>query len=404
MSVEASTSRRADALVIGGGIVGLATAYALVKMGRRVIVLEKETRVAAHQSGRNSGVIHSGIYYRPGSLKAENCREGKKRLIEFCQEEGVTYEMCGKVIVAAEERERPGLFHILDKGKANGIECRLISPAELKEVEPHAVGVAAIHVPEAGIVDYKGVCDRLADKVREHDGEIVLDAEVVELRETAWGMVAETTAGVFEAAVGVNCAGLYSDRIARMSGFEPDVRIVPFRGEYYELVEERRHLCRNLIYPVHDPNFPFLGVHATRMHDGRVECGPSAVLALAREGYSWKDINVGELGEALTYPGLVRMLMRHWRKGMLEIRQSFSKAYYTKTLQRLIPEIREEDLVPAPSGVRAQAISRDGSLVDDFYVVANGHYVHVLNAASPAATSALNVGEYIAEHVRERWM
>jgi (S)-2-hydroxyglutarate dehydrogenase len=404
MSADETTSRRADALIIGGGIVGLATAYALAEAGRRVIVLEKEDRVAAHQSGRNSGVIHSGIYYRPGSLKAENCREGKKRLIEFCEEEGVAYEMCGKVIVASEERERPGLMHILDKGKANGIECRLISPAELKEIEPHAVGVAAIHVPEAGIVDYKGVCDRLADKVRELDGEIVLNAEVIELRETAWGMVAETTAGVFEGAVGVNCAGLFSDRIARMAGFEPDVRIVPFRGEYYELIPERRHLCRNLIYPVHDPAFPFLGVHATRMFDGRVECGPSAILALAREGYSWGNVSLRDLTEALSYPGLMRMLLRHWRKGMLEIRQSLSKPYYTKTLQRLIPEIREEDLIPAPSGVRAQAIARNGQMVDDFYVQPNGHYVHVLNAASPAATSSLNVGEYIAEHVRERWM
>lgn len=399
------TSQRADALIIGGGIVGLATAYALQKSGHNnVIVLEKEDRVAVHQSGRNSGVIHSGIYYRPGSLKAENCREGKRRLVEFCEAEGIAYEMCGKVIVATEERERPGLLHILDRGKDNGIECELIGPERLKEIEPHAHGVAAIHVPEAGIVDYRGVCERLSELVQEQGGEIITNARVHELRDTAWGMVAETTAGIFEGQVGVNCAGLYSDRIARMAGYQPDVHIVPFRGEYYELIPERRYLCRNLIYPVHDPAFPFLGVHATRMFDGRVECGPSAILALAREGYSWHDLSLRDMAAALTYPGLLRMLLRHWRKGLLEIRQSLSKSTYTRTLQRLIPDIREEDLVPAPSGVRAQALRRDGQMVDDFYVVREGNFVHVLNAASPAATSSLNVGEYVAGQVRERWV
>lgn len=392
------TSHRADVIIIGGGIVGLATAYALQNRGRRnVIILEKEDRVAAHQSGRNSGVIHSGIYYRPGSLKAENCREGKKRLVSFCEEEGIAYEMCGKVIVAAHERERPALLHTLEKGTLNGIACALIERDLLREMEPHAEGVAAVHVPEAGIVDYRGVCERLSEKISEAGGQVVLKSAVREIRHTARGIVAETDGGIFEGEVGVNCAGLHSDRVAKMAGFRPDVRIVPFRGEYYELIPERRHLCRNLIYPVHDPAFPFLGVHATRMFDGRVECGPSAILALAREGYSWGHVRPRDMLEVLTFPGLFRLLARHWKKGILEIRQSLSKRFYTQTLQRLIPEIREEDLLPAPSGVRAQAITRNGTLVDDFYVIRSGHFVHVLNAASPAATSSFNIGEYIAD-------
>jgi (S)-2-hydroxyglutarate dehydrogenase len=392
------TSRRADVIIIGGGIVGLATAHALQNRGRRnVIVLEKAERVAAHQSGRNSGVIHSGIYYRPGSLKADNCREGKKRLVKFCDDEGVSYEMCGKVIVASHERERPALLHILEKGIANGISCELIDRERLLELEPHAEGVAAIHVPQAGIVDYRGVCERLSVKISEAGGQVILGSAVREIRHTSRGIVAETGSGIFEGEVGVNCAGLHSDRIARMAGFRPNVSIVPFRGEYYELIPERRHLCRNLIYPVHDPAFPFLGVHATRMFDGRVECGPSAILALAREGYSWRNIRPRDLAEAVAFPGLIRMLARHWKKGLSEIYQSVSKRAYTRTIQRLIPEITEADLIPAPSGVRAQAIGRDGTLVDDFHVVRSGHFVHVLNAASPAATSSFKVGEHIAD-------
>ena len=316
------TPSTCDVVVIGGGIVGLATAYALQQShpGKRVMVVEKEDRVGAHQSSRNSGVIHSGIYYRPGSLKAINCRGGKRRMVEFCEQEGIAHEMCGKVIVAVDESERPGLQRILERSRANGIEAELIGKERLRELEPHARGVAAIYVREAGIADYGGVCRRLAEIIRERGGEVVLGAEVIGLSVRRNGVTVETRAGDVDAAYGVNCAGLYADRIARMSGKNPAVRVVPFRGEYFELKPERRSLCRNLIYPVPNPAFPFLGVHFTRMFDGRVECGPSAILATAREGYSRRDVVLRDMIEAAGYPGLLRLVARHWRTGIHEIR------------------------------------------------------------------------------------
>ncbi len=391
--------------IIGGGIVGLATAYRLMERmpGAQLIVLEKEDRVAAHQTGRNSGVIHSGLYYRPGSLKATCCREGKWELIRFCETEGIPYELCGKVIVAVAEAERPRLQALYERGQQNGVACTLIGPAQLRELEPHARGVAAIHVPEAGIVSYRAVAERLRAKLEAAGHRVVLRAPVTRIVPDGRGVVLETPAGVFRADVAVGCAGLYADRIARMDGLEPGVRILPFRGEYYELRPERRHLCRNLIYPVPDPAYPFLGVHFTRMIDGRVECGPSAVLAFAREGYRLTDVRPSELFEMLSYRGFWQLARRHWHRGVQELLQSFSKRYYLHQARRLIPEVTPEDFLPAPSGVRAQAVDPEGRLVDDFLVLESPRMVHVLNAPSPAATSSFRIGALIAARVQTRF-
>lgn len=394
-----------DVAIIGGGIVGLATAYQLSRLypDFKVVVLEKEDRVAAHQTGRNSGVIHSGVYYRPGSLRAENCREGKRALVDFCEREGVAYEMCGKVIVAVTDDERPRLHAIHERGLQNGIACERIGPERLRELEPHVAGVEALHVPEAGIVDYVGVCERLAARIREHGHDLVLGARVYDLDRERGGVEVETTAGAFEARYVVNCAGLYADRVAKMSGQDPEVRIVPFRGEYFELKPSARHLCRNLIYPVPDPAFPFLGVHFTRMVAGGVECGPNAVLAFAREGYTFGTVDPRELAETLAYPGFRRLARRHWRTGLFEMWRSLSKRAFVETLQRLIPEVRGEDLEPAPAGVRAQAVTPGGQLVDDFLVTETDRVVNVCSAASPAATAALNVGRYVVDRLATRF-
>ncbi len=384
---------------------GLATAYRLTHThpDASVILLEKEDRVAAHQTGRNSGVIHSGVFYTPGSLKAENCREGKRALVEFCEREGVDYEMCGKVVVAADEHEVPELERIEEKGRLNDVEARRIGPAELAELEPHARGVAALHVPGAGIVDYTGMAEALARRVQEHGHTVQTGAAVRNLRFERDGVTVVTTAGDVEARHVVNCAGLYADRIAEMSGQDPGAKIVPFRGEYYELVPERRDLCRNLIYPVPNPDFPFLGVHFTRMVDGRVECGPSAVLAFAREGYTLTDVDWSELAETVTYPGFVKLSLRHWKKGVQELLQSMSKRVYLRAARHLIPEVQMEDFVPSPSGVRAQALRPDGSLVDDFLIKETDRVVNVINAASPAATASLNIGHLIVRnHLNHR--
>lgn len=394
-----------DVAIVGGGIVGLATAYQLAHQhpDRRVVVLEKEDCLAAHQTGRNSGVIHSGVYYRPGSLRAENCREGKRALVDFCEREGVAFDLCGKVIVAVTDDERPRLHAIFERGQQNRIPCELIGPERLNELEPHVTGVEAIHVPEAGIVDFVGVCERLAAHVREHGHDVVLRARVYGLHVERDGVKVETTAGVFEARYVVNCAGLYSDHIARMSGQDPEVQIVPFRGEYYALKPHARHLCRNLIYPVPDPAFPFLGVHFTRMVEGGVECGPNAVLAFAREGYTFGEVDLRELRETLAYAGFRRLAKRHWRTGLFEMWRSLSKQAFVRSLQRLVPEIRADHLEPAPSGVRAQAVTPSGDLVDDFLVEETARVVNVCNAASPAATAALNVGRYIVDRLAVRF-
>lgn len=397
---------RADIAIVGGGIVGLATAYRLLEHspGLRVVVLEKEARLGAHQTGHNSGVLHSGIYYRPGSLRALNCREGKRAMEEFCRREGIPFELCGKVIVAVEERELPILERIYERGQANGVPCELIERERLLEIEPHTAGIRAIHVPEAGIVDFRQVCLRLAEIVQQGGGQIFCSARVTAILSTGTsGVVVEAANGVAVEARGlVAAAGLHSDRIARLAGTRPDAKIVPFRGEYYKLKPAAEHLCRGLIYPVPDPAFPFLGVHFTRMIHGGVECGPNAVLAFAREGYRKTDIDLRDLLETLTYPGFLRLAARHWRTGCAEMWRSISKRAFVRALQRLVPEVRCEDVEPAPAGVRAQALAPDGHLVDDFVVAAEGRMVHVLNAPSPAATSSLNIGRLVVNKLLEQ--
>jgi (S)-2-hydroxyglutarate dehydrogenase len=397
--------RTADVAIVGGGIVGLATAWHLVRQfpQRRLVLLEKEAELAFHQTGRNSGVLHSGIYYKPGSLRARNCRSGKQAMEEFCSAEGIDYEICGKVIVAVSEDEFPALERIYQRGQANDVRVELIDQARLAELEPHAAGLRAIHVPEAGIVDYRRVAHRLARHIRDAGGEIVLEARVTRMRVGEQAVVLETTAGDVEAKLVVNCAGLHSDRVTAMSGQRPEVKIVPFRGEYYELEPSAERLCRNLIYPVPDPSFPFLGVHFTRMIGGGVECGPNAVLAFAREGYRKTDINLRDLAESLTYPGFLRLATKHWKAGCGEMWRSLSKAAFVRALQRLVPEIRAEDLRAAPSGVRAQALTREGNLVDDFLIQSSGRVVNVCNAPSPAATASLNIGRLIVEELEERF-
>ena len=389
-----------DVAIIGGGIVGLATAYRLTDQypDTSVVVLEKEDRVAAHQTSHNSGVIHSGVFYEPGSLKAQNCREGKRALIEFCEREDVDYEMCGKVVVATDESEVPGLDRIEEKSRQNQVDCTRIGPERLHEREPHVRGVAALEVPGAGIVDYEAVAHALADRVTERGHSVQTGAKVRDLHVTPNHVTVDTTAGAVQARHAVNCAGLYADRIAEMSGQDLNTKIVPFRGEYYELVPERRSLCRHLVYPVPDPAFPFLGVHFTPMIDGRVECGPSAVLAFAREGYRLADVDWAELWETLTYPGFQALAARHWKKGLHELLQSMSKRVYLRAARQLIPEVQMDDFTSPRAGVRAQALRRDGTLVDDFRIRETDRAVNVINAASPAATSALNIGSLIVEN------
>jgi len=388
-----------DLAVVGGGIVGLATAYSFSERfpGRRVVVLEKEPTVGSHQTGHNSGVLHSGIYYKPGSLKSKNCRDGKQAMQSFCEREGIAFDVCGKVIVAVDETEIERLGAIYERGQQNGVQCEIVDQDRLRELEPHTNGVKAIHVPEAGIVNYRRVSERLSGIVTERDGEVICKARVFRIDERNETVVIESAAGTIEADWVVNCAGLHSDRVATLSGHAAEAKIVPFRGEFYELKPEVHHLCRNLIYPVPDPSFPFLGVHFTRMIDGGVECGPNAVLAFAREGYRKTDVNLRDLTESLTYPGFLRLAFKYWRMGAGEMWRSFSKAAFVKALQRLMPEIRSEDLTPARSGVRAQAVARDGSMVDDFLIQQSGRIVNVNNAPSPAATSSLNIGKLVVD-------
>ncbi len=388
-----------DIAIIGGGIVGLATAYHLTRAlpDSTVSILEKEPGIALHQTGHNSGVLHSGIYYKPGSLKAITCRKGKAAMEAFCEENGIAYDLCGKVIVAVEERELPMLDRIYERGQANGVACSLIDADRLKELEPHAAGLRAIHVPEAGIVDYKAVARALAHAIASRGAPIFTGFEVQSVARHGDRFVIASPAGEVEARYVVNCAGLYTDRIARLSGLDPDVQIVPFRGEYYTLKEEAQLLCRSLIYPVPDPDFPFLGVHFTRMIHGGVECGPNAVLAFAREGYTKAHIDVRELAETLGYRGFRRLAATHLKQGTHELWRSFSKRAFVKSLRKLIPAIEGRHLDEAPAGVRAQAIRPDGSMVDDFLILESDHMVHVCNAPSPAATASLQIGEHVAQ-------
>ncbi len=395
---------KTDLAVVGGGIVGLAVAWQYTRRhpGRSVVVLEKEPGVGRHQSGRNSGVLHAGIYYAPGSLKALTCREGKRAMEAFCEAEGILWRRCGKVVVAVDESELGALQALYERGVANGVACTLIEPERLRELEPHAAGVRAIHVPETGIVDFTVVCERLAQRIAEAGGLVLTRARVRGLYPGPEGVVLQTThdehTEVIAARV-VNCAGLYSDRITRLSGNRPEAKIIPFRGEYYALRPEAHHLVKALIYPVPDLSFPFLGVHFTRMIDGEVECGPNAVLAFAREGYRKGDIRPLELLEALTYSGFLRLIPRYGRLGLGEIWRSLSKPAFVKALRRLVPEMQAEQLVPAPAGVRAQAVRPDGSMVDDFLIQEGERVINVGNAPSPAATAALVIGLRIVERL-----
>lgn len=390
--------------IAGGGIVGLATAWQLTERypQLKVVVLEKESDVGEHQTGHNSGVLHSGIYYRPGSLRALNCRTGKRAMEEFCSAHGIPYDICGKVIVAVNQAELPSLAKIYERGQANGVQCELIGPERLKELEPHAAGVQAVHVPEAGIVNYREVCRKLRELVLARGGEVRCGTRVLSVQQQHQSMGLGTTAGDLTADYLVTCCGLQSDRVAALTGIQPEARIVPFRGEYYELVHSAQHLCRNLIYPVPNPAFPFLGVHFTRMIQGGVECGPNAVLAFAREGYHKTDVNLADLWETLAFPGFQKLAFKYWRIGAGEMWRSWSKAAFVAALSHLVPEIRSEHLVPARAGVRAMALAPAGEIVDDFVIQATGRVVNVLNAPSPAATSSLNIGKLVVEKLAEQ--
>jgi len=393
-----------DFVVIGGGIVGLSTAKALLGRhpGARLAVLEKEGGWARHQTGHNSGVIHSGIYYKPGSLKARFCLEGARALVEFCRERGIDYEVCGKIIVATEPGELPLLDALYERGLKNGLAVEKLDPMELKEAEPHANGLAALSVPSTGIVDYTRVARAFATLVEEKGGQLLTGTTVQGVSEGGHVVEVRTNRGLIRARTLVNCAGLHSDRVARLCGVDPGTKIVPFRGEYYELRSEKRYLVKNLIYPVPNPNFPFLGVHFTRSVEGMVEAGPNAVLGLAREGYKKTDFVLKDFVEELTYPALWRLARTNWRTGVGEIHRSLSKKAFVRGLQKLVPEVREGDIIPIAAGVRAQALTKEGKLVDDFLISEGEKSIHVLNAPSPAATASIPIGEEIARRTVER--
>jgi (S)-2-hydroxyglutarate dehydrogenase len=392
--------QRFDVVVIGGGIVGLsvATRFSCVFPKLRLTLLEKEAAVGQHQSGHNSGVIHSGIYYKPGSLKAKLCVEGAAAMVKFCQEHGIPHQICGKVIVATSEDEIPRLHSLLERGRANGLTgLRLLDREELREIEPHCGGVAWLGVPGTGITDYAKVCEKYADLISAQGGTVQTSTEVTGMAERAGETVIETNRGSLSTRYVINCAGLHSDRVSRMSGATPAVQIVPFRGEYYDLVPQRRHLVRSLIYPVPDLRFPFLGVHFTRRIGGDVDAGPNAVLAFKREGYRKIDFNLRDLSETLSYPGFWKMAAQHWRSGAAEMYRSVRKSAFVKALQKLVPEVGSADLVSDGSGVRAQALRPDGSLVDDFQFVCTGSMLHVWNVPSPAATASLSIAREIVQ-------
>ncbi|HZG62766.1 MAG TPA: L-2-hydroxyglutarate oxidase, partial [Rubrobacteraceae bacterium] len=370
--------------------------------GAGVVVLEKEETLARHQTGHNSGVIHSGVYYKPGSMKARFAREGGNRLVELCEEHGVAYEICGKVIVATEPEEIPRLRNIYERGIENGLAVEKIGPEELGELEPYATGLAALKVPSTGIVDFVGVAGAFARMIADEGGELRVGTEVTGISETGDRVELRTSGESILARVLINCAGLYSDRVAALAGVETGARIVPFRGEYYNLAPKSRHLVKNLIYPVPDPSFPFLGVHFTRKVQGGVETGPNAVLGLAREGYKKTDFRARDLAEVLSYPAFWRLASRNWRTGAGEVFRSLSKKAFVRGLRRLVPQVEEDDLVPVEAGVRAQALMKDGTLADDFLIVEGERSVHVLNAPSPAATACIPIGEAIVDRVPRR--
>lgn len=361
-----------------------------------IVLIEKENRLAAHQTGRNSGVLHSGIYYKPGSLKAKNCRLGKKAMEQFCGEHGIDYDLCGKVIVATNKDETERLGAIFERGKANGVNCEIISGERLREIEPHAAGLEAIHVPECGIVNYAQVCQKLGDLLtKDSPHKILLGQQVLEIERLKDNLIVQTTGLSIGCQRLINCAGLHSDRLTKLGGQTPEAKIIPFKGEYYFLSKDAEKLCNHLIYPVPDPKFPFLGVHFTRMIEGGVECGPNAVLAFGREAYETWDISPRDLFESVSYSGFQIMAMKHWKMGLGEMWRSFSKDAFVKALQKLVPEIQVDHLSIAPAGIRAQAVGKSGALVDDFLIQNNDRIVNVCNAPSPAATASLNIAEEI---------
>jgi (S)-2-hydroxyglutarate dehydrogenase len=395
-----------DVIIVGGGAVGLATAVQLLNKNNhlKIVVLEKESAVANHQTGNNSNVIHSGIYYKPGSLKAQNCIYGYKLLLKFCEEQNIPYNLCGKVIVATEERELPLLKTIYERGLQNGLEnLRQLTGEEVRHFEPHVAGIAGIYVPQTGIVDYRVVAEKYAWVFQQNGGELRLNEKVTDIRTSTNGIEVVTSKSNYSGKLLVNCAGLYSDKIAAFTSPNLDVKIIPFRGEYYKLKKEKEYLVKTLIYPVPDPNFPFLGVHFTTMPGGGVECGPNAVLAFRREGYKKLDVNFQELAETLAWPGFRKTAAKYWRTGVGEMYRSFSKSAFTKALQKLIPEIQESDLTEGGAGVRAQACDRTGGLLDDFLILEEQKAINVCNAPSPAATSSLSIGETVADLILKRF-
>lgn len=391
-----------DAVIVGGGIVGLATAFRLLdaRPQFKLLLLEKESKLAAHQTGNNSGVLHSGLYYKPGSEKAKLSVEGLKQMTAFCREHGIAHEICGKIVVATSENELPRLENLWQRGNDNGLQgLRKLNPQQIREIEPHAAGLAAIHVPQEGIVDYLAVCEKFGELIRKRNGEIRLNARVKKIITDGNEKILKTSTGNFRAKFVITCGGLHSDRLVKASGQKASAKIIPFRGEYYKIKQERQFLVRNLIYPVPDPKFPFLGVHFTRLIHGEIEGGPNAVLAFAREGYRWSKINPRDLAESLCFPGLWKFLANYPSICGYEIWRSLSKKEFCRSLQKLVPEIREDDLETGGAGVRAQAMTFDGKLVEDFYFEEARGILHVVNAPSPAATASLTIGQKISERV-----
>ncbi len=395
-----------NVVVIGGGIVGLASALKIKEANPklRVAVLEKEAKLAQHQTGHNSGVIHSGLYYKPGSLKAKNCIEGYKQLVRFCEEEGIRYELCGKIVVATREEQFETLSMLSERGRQNGLTgLKELSKEQLKEYEPHVNGLKGIFVPQTGIIDYTEVAMKYVEKIRHFDGHVFTGHKVVRITEEKGFIQVHTPSETFITRLVINCSGLYSDKVAAITGMDVNYKIIPFRGEYYKLKKEKEHLVKNLIYPVPDPNFPFLGVHFTRMINGGIEAGPNAVLAYSREGYSKSKIKPGEFFESLSYPGFQKVIKKYWRTGFGELYRSYSKSAFTKALQELLPEITSADLEPGGAGVRAQACDKEGGLIDDFLIMESEKVINVGNAPSPAATSSLSIGQHVASLALQRF-
>lgn len=393
-----------DFIIVGAGIVGLSTAYKISKAypDQNILVLEKEAQVAAHQTGNNSGVIHSGIYYKPNSYRAKNCVGGRHQLVDFCQQYDVSHEICGKVIVATEEDDIPRLEDIFATGQINGIEgIKMVDPEEVNEIEPYVSSVKGIHVPCSGIVDYVGVCQKLRTLVEEQDNEVRFGQEVQDIKQQGADLIVQTAVNQFQSRYLINCAGLYSDHVAESAGVRPELQIVPFRGEYFELKPEAQHFVNGLIYPMPNPTFPFLGVHFTKMATGGVECGPNAVFAFKREGYDKISFDLEETIETLNFPGFWKLAKAHWKMGIDEWYRSFSKKAFVKGLQKLVPAIRAEHLRASPSGVRAMALKPNGDILDDFQFETTDREIHVLNAPSPAATAGLAIGDEIVERAKK---